>query len=260
MTRYTVKQLASLARISVRTLHHYDDIGLLKPAYLGNNGYRYYEQPQLHRLQQVVMYRDFGLGLDEIKAVLDAPPDAVAAALRGHRRRLVERLESQQALLGVIERTLRRIDGDTDMNTYPQIWQSEEKAAEYKQWLMERYSATLDASFGEVRRRLTAMTPEQRQGIKTEREAVEVALAEAFRGGMTSEELATSDVLARHRAWLTDIWGGSCPPAKYAGTADVFAGFKDYTEHFESLATGLTTWLVAGMKAWVRLGETATAA
>ncbi len=260
MTRYTVKQLATLARISIRTLHHYDAIGLLKPAYLGNNGYRYYEQPQLQRLQQVVMYRDFGLGLDEIQAVLDAPPDAVAAKLRGHRRRLVERLQSQQSLLSVIEKTLRRIDGETDMSTYPQIWQSEEKAAEYKQWLMERYSANLDASFGEVRRRLTAMTPAQRQGIKAERETVEAALAEAFRSGMSSEALATSDALARHRDWLTGIWGGYCPPAKYASTAEVFASYKDYVDYFDSLAPGLAAWLSAGMKAWVHLGEAAAEA
>ena len=114
MTRYTVKQLADLARISVRTLHHYDDIGLLKPAYLGTNGYRYYEQPQLYRLQQILMYREFGLPLDEIRDLIDAADFDVACSLRQHRARLTEHLRRQQALLRVIDETLARLDLDGD--------------------------------------------------------------------------------------------------------------------------------------------------
>ncbi len=251
MVRYTVKQLADRMRISVRTLHHYDEIGLLKPAWVGNNGYRYYEQPQLHRLRQVLMYRDLGMPLEEIRALLDASDAYVAEALRSHRQQLAGRLRSLGELLDVIERTLQRIDGDTQMSdTYPQIWQSEEKAADYKQWLMDRYSATLDASFGDVRRRLTALTPEERTAIHDERLAIEADLAAAFRDGMTTGQLAASQILARHRAWLAGIWGGACPPQKYAVTADVFAGYGAYRDHFDGMAQGLTEWLTSGMKAW----------
>ncbi len=257
MTRYTVKQLAEKACTSVRALHHYDDIGLLKPAWIGDNGYRYYEQPQLVRLQHILLYRDFGMTLDEIGVVLDGPEDKVAERLRGHRQRLVERLKSQQALLDVIEATLRRIDGDTPMTeTYPQIWQSEEKAAEYKTWLMERYSATIDAALGKTRRRLTAMTPEERLAIRDMRTALEAELVEAFRAGTTVEALAESDILTRYRDWLATIWADPATPAKYAGLADVYVGFKDYADYFDGLAPGLTAWLAAGIKRWAAL-ETA---
>ncbi len=158
MTRYTVKQLADLARVSIRTLHHYDDIGLLKPAWLGDNGYRYYERPQLYRLQQVLLYREFGLALDEIKSVLDAPGFDVAKALHGHRERLAQRLEQHQQLLGVIDETLARMDKDTpvqDNSLYN--WQSPAKQAEYQQWLVERYGPQAEDWIANSRQRFDGL-------------------------------------------------------------------------------------------------------
>ncbi|ESQ93942.1 MerR family transcriptional regulator [Asticcacaulis benevestitus] len=256
MTRYTVKQLADLVRISVRTLHHYDDIGLLKPAYLGNNGYRYYERTQLHRLQQVLMYRDLGLGLDQIGDIMDATDFDVASALRGHRQRLVDRLRSLGDLLSIIETTLRRIDGDDMTDTYPNIWKSDAQAAEYKQWLMERYSEKVDSSVADTRRRITAMTPEERTGLSAQRKAWEGDLVTAFKAGMTVETLAVSELLVRHRILTAAIIGGPCMPETYTSVADAF-GYAGYKDHFESLAPGLTVWLTSGMKAWVALDAAA---
>ncbi len=256
MAHYTVKQLADLVRISVRTLHHYDDIGLLKPAYLGNNGYRYYEQPQLHRLQQILLYRDFGLTLDQIGNILDAPDFDIAGALRGHRQRLADRLKSLGDLLGVIETTLRRIDGDDMTDTYPKIWKSDAEAAEYKQWLMERYSQKVDRTIADTRHRITAMTPEERTGLSAQREAWEGELVPAFKAGMAVETLAMSDLLARHRVLTSAVMGVPCTPEIYASAADAF-GYAGYRDHFESLAPGLTEWLTSGMKAWAALDEAA---
>ncbi len=256
MHRLTVKQLAVRARVSVRTLHHYDEIGLLKPAYVGSNGYRYYEQPQLDRLQQVLMYRDLGLALEQIGHLLDAPDAEVASALRGHRAGLAERLRSLSDLLGVIERTLRRIDGD-DMSTYPNIWKSEAKTAEYKQWLMDRYSEKVDSEMNDTRRRIVAMAPEERTGLTERREAWEVDLVAAFKAGMSIDQLAASDILACHRELTAIVTGMPTTPQRYAMSASVFSDFPDYRNHFESLAEGLTDWLVAGMKAWAALDAAA---
>lgn len=258
MPRYTVKQLAERARISVRALHHYDDIGLLKPAWVGDNGYRYYEQPELHRLQQILMYRDFGMALDDIKSLLDTPDFDVASALRGHRGRLVERLRSLQDLLGVIERTLQRIDGDEMMkDTHPHIWQSETKSAEYKQWLLQRYSDKVDSSIADVRRRITAMTPDERLDLTAQRQAWEGELVTAFTAGMSVEALAGSDLLIWHRRLTSAVTGMECTPPYYVSVADVYRGYGDYRDHFEGLAPGLTDWLTDGMKAWAALDETA---
>src|SRR5579862_2315636 len=83
---YTVKKLAQLSGVSVRTLHFYDEVGLLKPAYYGSNGYRYYEEPQLLALQQILFFRELGLEIKQIQKTLGRGDFDKIAALSSHRR------------------------------------------------------------------------------------------------------------------------------------------------------------------------------
>src|SRR3954468_9343376 len=83
---YTVKQVAAMSGVSVRSLHFYDETGLLKPAYVGTNGYRFYEEPQLLTLQQILFYRELGLELKHIKQVLGRGEFETVAALQSHRQ------------------------------------------------------------------------------------------------------------------------------------------------------------------------------
>src|SRR5215813_12307595 len=83
---YTVKNLARMSGVSVRTLHFYDEVGLLKPAYLGANGYRFYEESQLLTLQQILFYRELGFELKQIKKILERPGFDRIAALQSHRQ------------------------------------------------------------------------------------------------------------------------------------------------------------------------------
>ncbi len=85
---FTVKQLSKLAGVTPRTLHHYDAIGLLKPSRIGANGYRYYEQESLLRLQQILFYRELGIPLEEIKKIMGRRDFDVVEALQGHRQAL----------------------------------------------------------------------------------------------------------------------------------------------------------------------------
>ena len=71
--RYTFKQLAQLAGISVRTLHYYDEVGLLKPSFIKENGYRFYEEKELFRLQQILFFRELDFTLDKIKQIMESP-------------------------------------------------------------------------------------------------------------------------------------------------------------------------------------------
>ena len=82
---YTVKKLAALSGVSVRTLHYYDEAKLLKPAYCGTNGYRFYEEPQLLKLQQILFYRELGFELKRIKRILGSRKFEIVTALRLHR-------------------------------------------------------------------------------------------------------------------------------------------------------------------------------
>src|SRR5687768_6937643 len=89
---WTVKQVSAMSGVSVRTLHFYDETDLLKPAYTGANGYRFYEEPQLLMLQQILFYRELGFELRRIAQLVGRPDFQRIDALRSHRRALEERL------------------------------------------------------------------------------------------------------------------------------------------------------------------------
>src|SRR4051812_11453599 len=106
---FTVKQVAAMSGVSVRTLHFYDETDLLKPAYVGANGYRFYEEPQLLMLQQILFYRELGFELKQIKAMVGRADFEKVAALQSHREVLVEKLARTHSLLETINKTIKHL-------------------------------------------------------------------------------------------------------------------------------------------------------
>ena len=114
---YTVKQVAAMSGISVRTLHFYDETGLLKPADHGPNGYRLYEEPQLLTLQQILFYRELGFELKQIKQILGRPDFEKVAALESHRQVLQKDLTRTRALVETIDKTIEHLKGTKKMKS-----------------------------------------------------------------------------------------------------------------------------------------------
>src|SRR6187402_3336884 len=114
---YTVKQLTAMSGVSVRTLHFYDETGLLKPASVGANGYRIYEEPQLLILQQILFYRELGFELKRIKEILGQAKFQKAAALRSHRKVLEQNVTRTRTLIETIDRTIKHLNGTKKMNS-----------------------------------------------------------------------------------------------------------------------------------------------
>src|SRR5437660_8142883 len=112
---YTVKQVAAMSGVSVRTLHFYDETGLLKPAYHGANGYRFYEEAQLLTLQQILFYRELGFELKQIKRILGRADFEKVAALQSHREVLQENLARTQTLIETIDKTIQHLKGTKKM-------------------------------------------------------------------------------------------------------------------------------------------------
>jgi DNA-binding transcriptional MerR regulator len=113
---YTVKQLADLAGISRRTLHHYDEIGLLKPSTQGRNRYRYYNDEALLSLQQILFYRELGLSLSEIKEILSQPNFDVLGSLEAHRGELQKRVARLNRLIEMVDKTILHLNGGIAMS------------------------------------------------------------------------------------------------------------------------------------------------
>jgi DNA-binding transcriptional MerR regulator len=114
---YKVTELAAISGVSVRTLHFYDETGLLKPAYVAENGYRFYEEAQLLTLQQILFYRELGFELKQIKQVLGRAGFQKLAALQSHRKVLQGDFARIQRLIETIDKTIQHLKGTRKMKT-----------------------------------------------------------------------------------------------------------------------------------------------
>ena len=112
---YTVKQVATMSGVSVRTLHFYDETDLLKPARTGANGYRFYDEPQLLTLQQILFFRELGLELKQIRQILGRADFQRVTALRSHRAVLEASLARTRRLLETIDATISHLEGQANM-------------------------------------------------------------------------------------------------------------------------------------------------
>jgi len=250
MKPLTVRQLARLSGVSVRTLHHYDHCGLLRPAHVGANGYRYYGEAEFLRLQQILLHRELGLSLREIALVLDAAEATRLETLRRQRAAVAEALARQHALLATLDRTIAWLEGSTDMNA-DQLFEGFEspKQAEYETWLIERggdvMRTEIEASRAHLKRR-DRVTIEARMA---ELEEVELALAEELRAGVAPDAVSLSPLVERHRQWVTFMWGRECSTEAHAALADLYLAHPDFVARYESRQPGFARFLTDAMRA-----------
>ncbi|RFA35833.1 MerR family transcriptional regulator [Virgibacillus dokdonensis] len=111
-----IKEVADLVGVSVRTLHHYDAIGLLKPEHTTEAGYRIYTDDELERLQQILFYKQVGFPLKKIKAILDNPTFDQVEALEKHRERLLAKRSQIDTMLETIQKTIQHTKGEMNMS------------------------------------------------------------------------------------------------------------------------------------------------
>ena len=252
MSTYTVKQLARLSGVSIRTLHHYDEIGLLKPAFTGENRYRYYGREELLRLQDILFHRELGVPLADIARLLDIEGRDRVAILAEHRAMLAERVRRSRQLLRTIDRTIAELEGEgtmKDRDLYKGF--APEKQAEYEEWLVERFGGNMRQRIDESREKLLSLGTEGMAARLAEGEAAGYALAQAFKGGAAPDDSANDPLLARHHAWIAAMWDKACGPQAYAGLADLYLQHPDFRTKFDGDGgDGFTDWLTTAMKAY----------
>lgn len=112
---YTVKKLAKLSGVSIRTLRFYDSIGLLKPAYYGDNNYRYYEEEQILTLQQILFYRELNFSLNDIQKIISSDDFNKIDALISHKKVLEQSLDRTKKLIKTIDQTIAHLKGKISM-------------------------------------------------------------------------------------------------------------------------------------------------
>lgn len=252
MKAYTVKQLARLSGVSVRTLHHYDEIGLLKPAFVGENRYRYYGRDELLRLQDILFHRELGVPLNNIGRALDNGGRDRVSVLAEQRELLLRRVQRSRQLIRTIDRTIAELKGEkkmTDRDLYKGF--SAEKQADYEDWLVERYGSSMRERIEQSKETLAAMSNADRRAQIEALEPIETGLAEAMAAGTAPDDPSIDPLVDRHRQWVAAMWGRECSLPAYRGLADLYDSHPDFRQRFERIASGFADWLTSAMRAYV---------
>ena len=245
MSQYTVKQIAEAAGVSVRSMHHYHEIGLLVPRYIGANGYRYYGEAELLRLQQILLYRGFGLSLAEVRKVLDAPDFDTLEALQQHKARLEAEAKRLPKLIRTLARTIETLQGGKTMqiDTLYQAF-SPEKQRRYEAELMQG-NPGMPAHIARSKAAIAQNPEAQMRKLQD----IEASIIANMQAGLAADATENTALIARHRAWVGTMWGRVCSPEAHAGLAQMYEAHPDFNQRYEALAKGFTAYICAAIRA-----------
>lgn len=252
---YTIQKLAQLAGVSARTLRYYDQIGLLRPERMAENDYRVYGAAQVDRLQQILFYRELGVGLDEIRALLDAPGYDRGAALRKHLGALGDEKRRLETLMENVRKTLLAMEGAAEMS-------DKEKFEGFKKELIEqnekKYGKELRERFGDreidaSNARMASMSEQQYDRQK----ALENEIAALLKAAVATGDPSCADAqkaCALHREWLETMWRkGSYTKQAHAALAESYVADERFAAYFENIAPGCAAFLRDAIKAYCEM-------
>jgi len=239
---YTIGQLANMARVTVRTLHHYDEIGLLKPTARTAAGYRMYEGADLMRLQQILFFKQLDLPLDQIRLILDDPAFDQVQALERHRQLLYEQVGRLTRLLNTIDRTIQRLTEEDMTMTDEELYEgfSQEQIERYKREAREMYDP---AQVEESERRVRKMSKEQWQTVKAEGDAVTRGMADLM--GTDPADARVRALMARHHAWLETFY--TCSAEMFRGLGQLYVSHPEFRATYDRYRPDLADFMAEAM-------------
>ncbi len=253
MSDLTVSELAKASGVSVRTLHHYDEIGLLKPEHVGQNGYRYYGQAERLRLQQILFHRELGLGLEEIRQILDASDFELSDALRRHRARLVGEISRYRDLIKTLDLTLTTLDGNLTMKPKAMYRGFDPaKQARHEADLLQRYGPGMQGQIEASQKTLATWGQGDFDGAQAELESLEAGFAEGLAFGLPADSSHVQDLTRRLHTWVARHWKAPPTADAFRGLAHLYQDHADFRARYEARATGLTDYLAEAMNAFAR--------
>ncbi|WFB08157.1 MerR family transcriptional regulator [Streptomyces sp. LX-29] len=238
---YSVGQVAGYAGVTVRTLHHYDEIGLLRPSGRSRAGHRRYDDADLDRLQQILFYRELGFPLDEVAALLDDPGADPREHLRRQHDLLTARIARLQEMAAAVEHAMEaRAMG---INLTP-----EEKFEVFGDHDPDRYAEEVEQRWGdtdayhESQRRAASYTKEDWLRIKREGEELVERLAALMASGAAPDSPAARDLAEEHRSQITR-YHYACSYEMHGCLAEMYVADERFTAFYDATAPGLAAFL-----------------
>jgi DNA-binding transcriptional MerR regulator len=241
----TVGEVAALAGVTVRTLHHYDRIGLLSPSGRSASGYRLYAPADLDRLHQVLLYRELGFSLEDVAALLD-DADPVEHLRRQHRL-LLERLARTQSMVAAVEKEMEARAMGIPLTP-------EERFEVFGDFEPDRYEEEVQERWGETdayresKRRTASYGKDDWLRIKAEGEDVEARLAAAMQAGVPADSEQAMDLAEEARQQISRNFY-DCPPEMHAALGRMYVEDERFTAHYEQRAAGLAQYVSTAVQA-----------
>jgi DNA-binding transcriptional MerR regulator len=245
---WSIAEVARMSAVTSRTLRHYDAIGLLRPAYVQPSGQRFYETPDLLRLQQILLLRELGVGLADIAAAIGSGPGTLAALRRHHTRLLAEQGRLAR-LVDTVARTITELEGNDPMT--PQINRPENlfegfNPADYEDEARERWPE----QFEQAQAVAQAAAPEQVTADQQEITARMIRMAELMTAGKPAADPEVQAEVDRHFRWVAPHW---TPTAQsYRGLGQLYVDDERFRVSYEQIAPGLAAYQRDAMTVYAR--------
>jgi MerR family transcriptional regulator, thiopeptide resistance regulator len=243
---YTIGAVARLAGVSVRTLHHYDRIGLLTPRERSPAGYRLYTLGDLKRLQQVLYYRELGFGLEEIAELLVSGD--IDAHLRRQHRLLREQISRRTDMLAAIEKEMeaRKMGISLTPEEQLEIFATDKVSGEWAREAEQRWGDT--GAWRESQRRAAAYSKQDWLRIRDEAFAINQEFLAAMTAGEPAGGRRAMDIAERHRQHISR-WFYECDRSMHAGLAGQYLADQRFGKNYDDMAPGLAQYVHDAMVA-----------
>jgi DNA-binding transcriptional MerR regulator len=247
---YSVGDVARSAGVTVRTLHHYDEIGLLPPSGRSTAGYRQYDDRDLERLQEVLFYRELGFGLDEIMALVSVPIFNRAQILRQQRILIERRIDRLQSMATAVDRAMRALEEGSTMNN-EELFGTLNKEDQieifgdfdpkrYEAEVRERWSET--EAYAESSKRTARYTKDDWKRMGEEAGVINQSLADLFAAGTSPEAETSMEAAEQHRLHI-DRWFYPCSHELHAGLGEMYVADPRFTKFWDEIRPGLAAFV-----------------
>jgi len=249
----TVGEVAELASVSVRTLHHYDEIGLLTPSVRTESGYRLYGDADIASLQQVLFFKELGFPLGEIARIMHDPSFDRLEALRLQRRMLEDKAAQLTLMVEAVDAAIDAEKGGVTLDAKDRLEVfGDFDPADYEDEVKERWGNT-DA-YAESARRTKRYTKDDWKRYKAEAEANGVAMVELYDAGVAPDDPRAMDVAEEARL-LIDRWFYTLSREAHTHLGDMYVADPRFKAYYEKMREGLAQWFRDAIKANAKRGE-----
>ena len=229
---YTINELAKLSNVTTRTLRYYDQLGLLTPAQIGNNGYRYYNRENLLRLQQILFFRELEVPLKDIRILIDRPDFDLVEALQQHRSALEKRAERMKTLIETIDQTIATFKGEWIMSEKEYFEGFDE--SQYAEEAQQRWGNT--PQYAKSQRKWGSFSKQEKEAIQAKSGDITARMV-GTNPNAKPDDPEVQAAVAEYHAFISDNFY-RCDVAFMRGLADMWESDPRFAANYEKIREG----------------------